>query len=75
MNLTDIEYTDQWSDEDWRETLVAWTNYELLDAYAKVGAYNPACWESSERNAKSLETYRHARHCIEGAILERMVIK
>lgn len=70
--IEDIEQTHDYSDEDWRKELACMDNLDLLVLWSRLGSYNPATWSSAERNEKSLETYRHARHCMLGAILERM---
>lgn len=72
MTLSDIEYKHDWTYKDWQEELLGWRHWELLDAYAKISGYNPAVWDSPERNARSMLTYRMARDAIRVEILERM---
>jgi hypothetical protein len=70
--IGDIEYTAEYTDEDWRAELKKFDDLDLLILWSRLGSYNPATWNSADRNEKSLETYRHARHCMLGEILERM---
>ena len=72
MNMQDIYETEDWTDEDWRARLQPMDKRELLHLWCMTSNYNPACYTEASRNAKALETFRHARHCMFGELLERM---
>lgn len=64
--------TPKWTDRDWREELEYWNNSELVEAYTRANSTNPATYNTAERNAEALETFRHARWCMHQELMERM---
>lgn len=72
MNMQDIYETEEWTDEQWRERLRGLDNRELALLWAATWGFNPACYGSVELNARALDTFAHARHCMLGEVLDRM---
>lgn len=72
--MSSVMDTRDWSDEDWREELAKWDNEILLSTYVAMTNFNEKLVHP-DNVAVAVETYRHARHCLFGAILERMESK
>lgn len=61
-----------WTDRRWREELESWANAELVETYSRATATNPATYNTPERNAEALDTFKHARWCMYQELMERM---
>lgn len=72
MTMSDIHGTTIWGDVEWENVLYNMYDSDLLALYVNTCNYNPAVYNTREKNAEALETFKLARHCMQGEILRRM---